>query len=221
MRDGFERLCARILGDLRLLVPLLAANVAGMAFGWYYYFEVGQFDPRSDYFEHPAWWPLVADSPNAVALFFVAAVLRRWGGWRHPVLDAFAFCLNIYVGLWTTFVFLAYAPQMGTFEGGTNSLLFVTHMGMPLQALLLAPDLRRDGWRWRHTLLLLAAYVAVDYSGPHLHPAPFLDDQADDGGRTLHAGSPWLMVAAFAAFAAVAHVGTGQRPDTALRRQTP
>jgi len=197
----FAALCERILTDWRLLGPLLMANALGMAFGWYYYFDVGQFDPLSRYYEAAYWWPLVADSPNAL-LVFVAAVLLRRAGRRNAALDAAAFVLNVYVGLWTTFLFLAYADQMGTFEGSANSVLFVTHLGMPLQAFLLAPDLARDRLRWQHGLVgatAAAVYIGVDYWGPHLHPAPFL--APDDG--LLHAVSPFLMAGALLAWVVV------------------
>lgn len=198
----------RFKSDWRLLVPLLLVNVAGMAFGWYYYYDVGQFDPASRYFE-PYWsWPLVSDSPNAVALFFVAALAYRLTGWRNRWLDAFAFTLNIYVGLWTTFLFLAYAETMGTFDwsrvpdGHANPVLFIAHMGMPLQAFVLLQDMRRDAWRPLPILAVLAAlavYIGVDYWGPVWHPAPFL--HPDDA--VLHAGSPLLMGVAAAAWLAV------------------
>jgi uncharacterized membrane protein YpjA len=223
MTGGFERLCARILTDGRLLVPLLVANALGMAFGWYYYHDVGQFDPGSPYFTHPGWWALVADSPNALALFVVAVLLRH-AARRNRWFDAFALALNVYVGIWTTFLFLAYADRMATFEGGTNTLLFVTHMGMPLQALLLAPSLRRDVWRPREVLLVLAAlaaYVAIDYWGPHLHPAPFL--HVGPGDRLLHAVSPWLMVPPALLFVALAFPWrrTRQGVSHPASRQTP
>src|SRR5439155_19110847 len=116
----------------------------------------GQFDLRhlacgagATPYCQPVWlWPLVADSPNAVLLFMVAAIGFRVGrGWRNPWLDAFAFALNVYVGCWTTFLFLGYPATLGTFDwpsvaqGNANPLLFVAHMGMPLQAFVLARDL--------------------------------------------------------------------------------
>lgn len=202
---GFWSSLHRFKTDWRLLVPLLLVNLAGMVFGWYYYYDVGQFDPASQYFE-PIWsWPLVADSPNAVALFFIAALAYKLTGWRSKWLEAFAFTLNVYVGLWTTFLFLAYADTMGTFEwsrvpdGHANPVLFVAHMGMPLQALVLMQDLRRDQWRLPALALVLAGlatYIFVDYWGPIWHPAPFL--HPDD--RTLHAGAPALMVLAAVAW---------------------
>jgi uncharacterized membrane protein YpjA len=214
VESWLKRAAHWIVYDWRLLAPLLAANVAGMVFGWYYYFDAGQFDPGSRYFEHPGWWILVADSPNALVPFVIALVGRRLG-WRSRWMDSFAFLLNVYVGLWTTVLFLAYADQMGTFEAGsTNSILFLTHLGMPLQALLLVPELRHDGLRPAlaiSTAAFAVLYVWVDYAGPHLHPAPFL--APDD--RLLHLASPWLMAAAFLALAVVAWSRPSQRVEVA------
>ena len=203
----------RFKTDWRLLVPLLLANLAGMVFGWYYYADVGQFDlshlncgPGANEYCQPWWtWPLVADSPNAVLLFFVAVLAYKLTGWRNKWLDASAFILNIYVGSWTTFLFLSYPDRMGTFDwgsvaqGNANPVLFLAHMGMPLQAFVLAPDMRRDVWHLPKSLLMelcAAIYIAVDYWGPMLHPAPFL--HPDD--RALHIGSPILMVVAVVAW---------------------
>jgi len=210
------------------LGPLMLLNLWGLVFGYYYYAEVGQFDlhhlacgPGATTYCQPVWlWPLVADSPNAVLLFMVAAIGFRVGrGWRSRWLDAFAFGLNVYVGCWTTFLFLGYLTTLGTFDyasvaqGNANPVLFVAHMGMPLQAFVLARDLRKDGWTWGRAAVVLvglAAFVWVDYWGPHLHPAPFLHSGgvSDDWmhwarDRLLHTVAPWLMVGAAALFLAV------------------
>jgi uncharacterized membrane protein YpjA len=213
----------RFKADWRLLAPLLVLNLAGMVFGYYYYWQVGQFDPSSRYYQ-PVWtWPLVADSPNAVLLFFVATLAYRLTQWRNKWLDAFAFTLNVYVGCWTTFLFLAYPERMGTFDyasvadGNANPVLFLAHMGMPLQAFVLANDMRQDSWSWPSAavvLSILAVYVFVDYWGPVLHPAPFLHP----GDALLHAGSPWLMAGAAVLWVAVvnpwlrARAGPGTAP---------
>jgi uncharacterized membrane protein YpjA len=210
----------RFKTDWRLLVPLLLLNLAGMVFGWYYYAEVGQFDlahlacgPGSNPYCQPIWmWPLVADSPNAVLLFFVAVLAYKLSGWRSKWLDAFAFTLCIYVGCWTTFLFLSFPERMGTFDyasvaqGNANPVLFIAHMGMPLEAFVLARDMRRDRWSVPAAIAVLAAlavFVYVDYWGPMLHPAPFL--HPDD--RALHVGSPWLMVGAALAWLIVVRPG--------------
>ncbi len=194
----------------RWLVPLLFACVLGMVGGWYYYVQVGQFRPgHADYVT--VWlWPLVSDSPNAVLLWFVAAIAYKVSGWRNKWLDASAFILNIYVGLWTTYIFIAFPEVMGTYdwarvlEGHANPVLFVTHMGMPLLALVLVRDMRKDVWDLRMLAVLAAAagYIAIDYWGPHIHPAPFLHSYPELDAQ-LHAVSPWLMVVALGAWIAV------------------
>lgn len=198
----------RFKTDWKLLSPLLLLNLVGLAFGYYYYYEVGQFRPGSPYYQPPWTWPLVSDSPNAVLLFMAATLAYRLSAWRSRWLDAFAFTLNVYVGCWTTYLFLAFPAEMGTFDyasvadGNANPVLFVAHMGMPLQAFVLARDMRRDRWGWAAALAVvaaLAAYVAVDYWGPVLHPAPFL--HPDD--RALHLGSPLIMAGAAAVWLAV------------------
>lgn len=206
---GLAATLHRFKSDWRLLVPLLLVNLAGMVFGWYYYADVGQFDfshmtcaDGANAYCQPWWtWILVADSPNAVALFFIATLAYKLTGWRNQWLDGFAFILNIYVGLWTTFLFLAYSDEMGTFdyaavaEGNANPVLFIAHMGMPLQSFVLLQDLHKDKWPNSGilaVLAILAVYIAVDYWGPILHPAPFL--HPDDA--VLHMGSPVLMLLA-------------------------
>jgi uncharacterized membrane protein YpjA len=219
-------LAHRVKTHWGLLVPVLVADVAGMAFGWYYYYDVGQFDPASSHYVHGSLWPLVADSPNAVLLFFVSVLLYRTTGWRSKWLDASAFVLNLYVGLWTTFLFLSYPERMGTFDwGGTNNILFFSHIGMPLQALVLVQDMRRDTWSWPAATAVVVAsgvFVWVDYWGPHIHPAPFLHASGD---AVLHAGSPWLMVIAVAAWFAVIRVRVRRDRDgpgrDAPRRASP
>lgn len=185
---------------------ILFIDLVAMGFGWYYYWDVGQFDPSSSYYVAGYWWPLVADSPNAVLLFFIALVIYRRWGLRSHVLDSLAFVLNLYVGVWTTFLFVAYPDVMGTWEwGSTNNLLFFAHLGMPLQSLILARDLARSPMHWAGVTGLVAffaAFVYVDYWGPHLHPAPFLDDRAG-GADLLHTWSPWIMVGAATAWLAL------------------
>ncbi|MHB1261070.1 MAG: DUF1405 domain-containing protein [Thermoplasmatota archaeon] len=235
MPERLWSLLHRFKTDWRLLAPLLFMNLAGMVFGYYYYWQVGQFDPSSPYYE-PVWtWPLVADSPNAVLLFFVAALAYKLSQWRNKWLDAFAFTLNIYVGCWTTFLFLAYPDRMGTFDyasiatGNANPILFLAHMGMPLQAFVLAQDMRSDKWSMPAigaVVAALAVYVFVDYWGLHIHPAPFLHDPGttDDWfqwplDRLLHLGSPLLMVGAAIAWLATLRVRPRPNGDSVDLRE--
>lgn len=215
---SFWDVCQTLRTRWAFLGPLLAFNLVATIYGWMFYVEVGQFVPTDltcagthAYCQPVWWWPLVSDSPNAVLLFFIAALAFRVWGKRSKVLDAFAFTLNTYVGLWTTMLFLGYAARMGTFDfasvlqGNANPMLFVTHWGMPLQALLLIPEMRKDTWSpvgVAAVLAVLAVFVAVDYWGPVLHPAPSLHPN----DALLHQGSPVLMVLAASAWVALAHV---------------
>ncbi len=191
----------RFKTDWRILAPVLLVCAGGMAFGWYYYWQVGQFDTSSHRFVAYGWWPLVSDSPNAVALWVAAVLIHKIWDKRWWLLDSLAFTLNLYVGLWTTFVFLRYPETMRTWDWAAvpdnmNPVLFVSHMGMPLLSLVLVHDLRRDqprGAMMAAVLAFLAAFLFVDYWGPHIHPAPFLHEFSHGDG-SLHLWAPWLMV---------------------------
>ncbi len=199
----------RFKADKRLVLLLLIPNLVGITFGYYYYWDVGQFNPASQHFRAYGWWPFIPDSPNAV-LLLVACQFLYLAGRRSRVLDSIAFVSMLYVGLWTTMLFLTYADELGTFEwGGTNNILFFSHLGMPLEALILVRDLRRDAIPW-----LLAGGVAawnllnlwLDYGPLDLHPAPFLADHAP-----MHAASPWIMAFAMLAWLWSVQWGLGRK----------
>ncbi|MEK6985615.1 MAG: DUF1405 domain-containing protein [Candidatus Thermoplasmatota archaeon] len=191
--EPFWSLLERMRSSKLWFFLLLLPNLIGISFGYYYYYEVGQFNPASSYFRDYALWPFIPDSPNAVLLCLVALTGYTFFGKRSRLLDGIAFTAMLYVGLWTTFLFLAYPQQLGTFEwGSTNNLLFFSHMGMPLEALLFLPALRKDATSWAIAGAVVAwnlLNVGLDYWGPHLHPAPFL--HPSDG--VLHSWSPWVM----------------------------
>ncbi len=195
--ERFFVLLHRFKTDWRLTALLLAFNALGIGYGYYYYFQVGQFDPSSSYFRSPWLWLLIPDSPNAVLLMSLSLILFRFGK-RSKWLDALAFTQMIYVGLWTTALFLLYPERMGTFAWSewpqnANPLLFVSHMGMPLEALVLVHGMRNDRFTATTAGALVAFsafFVMVDYWGPVLHPAPFMHPN----DAALHAVSPWLMI---------------------------
>lgn len=206
--DGLSR-------DRRFLLALMAPNLVGIVVGYYYYWQVGQFDPASRFWRNPAWWPFIPDSPNAVLAMSVALLVPAFGGRRSRLLDHVAFTAMVYVGLWTTMLFLSYPERMGTFDwagvmqGNSNPVLFVSHMGMPLEALLVVPRLRRDPPAWGLVSMVVAWNVlnlGLDYWGPHLHPAPHLHDAGAPPPATspfdaaLHARSPIVMAIALAAW---------------------
>ncbi len=213
----FERVLQFCKDDARVFWLLMLANAAGIVGGYYYYWQSGQFDPSNRFFRAYRWWPFISDSPNAVVLMTTALLLHRYGRRRSRVLDNLAFTSMVYVGCWTTMLFLSYPRELETFRiGGTNNLLFISHMGMPLEALILVPSMRRDPLR----PMMLAGIAAwhllnlwLDYWGPHLHPAPFLHDPGPSPpfsspfDHALHVRSPILMAVVLAAWVVLATAG--------------
>lgn len=214
----FERLLQTCKSDRRIALGLMVPNLLGIVYGYYFYYDVGQFPhPNSlvaAYARPWYWWPFIPDSPNAVVLLSASLLLYAFAGKRSRILDNLAFTAMVYVGLWTTFLFLAYAREMHTFDfaqalqgGNANPILFISHMGMPLEALILLPDLRRDRTSWAlvgGVTLWNLGNLWLDYAGPHLHPAPFLHSTSTCAGpippqpspcdAVLHAGSPLLLL---------------------------
>lgn len=182
---------------------LTFANALGIGFGYYYYWQVGQFDPSSQYYQPKYLWAFVSDSPNAVLLMQISLSLWYFGRKRYAWLDSLAFVHMVYVGLWTTYLFLHRPDQLGTWDwGGTNNILFFSHMGMPLEAFIVAKPVFEDMQRWWLGGALLAwgaLNLYLDYGPMDLRPAPFIDvgptfstGAAILGGVTMLA---WLAVA--------------------------
>lgn len=187
-------LCERVRSSKVAFFLLLAPNLIGIGYGYFFYYSVGQFNPASSFFRDYAWWPFIPDSPNAVVLCVLALGAYTFFGKRSRLLDGLAFTSMLYVGLWTTFLFLAYADEMGTWVwGSTNNLLFFSHMGMPLEAMLFVPALLKDKRAWgvpAAVVAWMALNIWLDYGPLNLHPAPFLHP-AD---AVLHLWSPWIAV---------------------------
>lgn len=113
---------------LRYAWVIVAINLAGTAFGfWYYRFQFAQ-TPL-------VMWPFVPDSPGAT--LFVALSLAAWKldydvEWLHML----AFFGNIKLGLWTPFVQLVLNGP-GGIESWLYWFLIVSHLAMSLQSFLI------------------------------------------------------------------------------------
>ena len=113
---------------LRCAWLIVIINLAGTAFGfWYYRFQLAQ-TPL-------VMWPFVPDSPAATLL--VALSLAAWKldldiEWLHML----AFFGNIKLGLWTPFVQL-FLNGPGGIEPWLYWFLIVSHLAMSLQSFLI------------------------------------------------------------------------------------
>ncbi|MFB6112022.1 MAG: DUF1405 domain-containing protein [Halobacteriaceae archaeon] len=114
---------------LNLATPIAVINLAGTAFGfWYYRFQFAMTEPLA--------WPLVPDSP--MATLFIAASLVAWrvdyeADWLHML--AFFGCLKL--GLWTPFVQLVVNGGPGQIAPWLYWFLIVSHLGMTAEGFLI------------------------------------------------------------------------------------
>ena len=115
---------------LRLVWLVVAINLAGTAFGFWYYFP--QFSRTA-----PEMWLFVPDSP--VATLFIAGAFALWAlGRRNDYLTALAFFGNIKLGLWTPWVLVVFADSFLEFTAlPMYAFLLVSHLAMVVQAFVL------------------------------------------------------------------------------------
>ncbi|MEF8862321.1 MAG: DUF1405 domain-containing protein [Haloarculaceae archaeon] len=155
---------------LRLVWPVVAANLAGTAFGfWFYRFQFTITDP--------VMWPLVPDSPLATLL--IALSLSFWKlGRSNEYLNTLAFFGCIKLGAWTPFVLLAFPAEWPTgslaalglvgfvWQYGLYAFLVTGHLAMVVEAFLIH---RYAAFRVGAVALAAAWYTlndVVDYLVP-------------------------------------------------------
>ncbi|MBI4392532.1 MAG: DUF1405 domain-containing protein [Euryarchaeota archaeon] len=117
---------------------LILVNVAGVAYGFYYYAPQFAITP-------PALWPFVPDSPLSVGLIALVLLLDEFGV-RNRLLEAFAFIDLVKVGAWTGFVLTYYEAAFHIFRDPLSNLnfyLFWLHVAMVVEAFVLAKGLVR------------------------------------------------------------------------------
>ncbi|MEY7848687.1 DUF1405 domain-containing protein [Natrarchaeobius sp. A-rgal3] len=168
-RDALPRYLAPVpkpiedLG-LRFAWLVVAVNLAGTVFGFWYY--AGQFA------ETPAlMWPWVPDSP--IATLLIALAIAAWKlGYDLPWLTALAFFGNIILGLWTPYTLLVFSDSYGYLHPLMYQFLFWSHLGMVVQALVLhrITDFSVSGVAiavvW-YTSNLIVDYFVPILEGPH------------------------------------------------------
>lgn len=161
---------------LRYAWVIVAVNLAGTAFGFWYY--------RFQFAGTPlVMWPWVPDSP--LATLFMALSLALWKLDRaSELVNALAFYGNIKLGLWTPFVLLAFNDAfLAINPPPMYAFLVVSHLGMVVQAFLVH---RYSEFSIPAIAVALAWYsfdLTVDYfvpivGGPHHTALPFADPTA-------------------------------------------
>lgn len=115
---------------LRLVWLVVAINLAGTAFGFWYYSAQFARTP-------PEMWLFVPDSP--MATLFIAGAFALWAVDRsNDTLTALAFFGNIKLGLWTPWVLVIFADAFLEFTApAMYAFLLVSHLAMVVQAFVL------------------------------------------------------------------------------------
>ncbi|MDZ7731208.1 MAG: DUF1405 domain-containing protein [Natrialbaceae archaeon] len=143
---------------LRLAWLVVAINLAGTAFGfWYYFHQFGQTTP--------ALWPWVPDSP--LATLFIALAIASWKlGHEQPWLTALAFVGNIVLGLWTPFTLLVFREGFAALHPLMYQFLFWSHLAMVVQALVLHRITDFPTWAVWVAAVWYWSNLVVDYFVP-------------------------------------------------------
>jgi len=93
----------------RFVWVIVAINLLGTAFGfWYYRFQFRELPVEM--------WPFIPDSPGATLL--IAVALAAWAlGRSSDTLATLAFFGNVKLGLWTPYVLVAFSPRSSRTRG--------------------------------------------------------------------------------------------------------
>jgi len=114
---------------LNLVWPIVLVNLAGTAFGFYYYgFQFARTPAEM--------WLFVPDSP--VATLLIALALATWKlGHPREWLIALAFFGNVVLGGWTVWMHLTFWAEFSYLHPAMRQFLIWSHAAMVLQAFVL------------------------------------------------------------------------------------
>ena len=111
----------------RYAVPLLFVNLAGSAYGyWWYHRQLAETPLLA--------WPLVPDSPFSTTLF-AAALAACLAGARFTALAVVACAANVKYGLWAVAV-IGHYWWLGGDIAPVEVMLWLSHLGMAAQGVL-------------------------------------------------------------------------------------
>lgn len=143
---------------LRLAWLVVAINLVGTAFGFWYY--------RFQFTMTPVvMWPFVPDSP--LATLFIACSIALWKLDRNSeVVNMFAFFGCIKLGLWTPYVLLAFFPAWAGLHPAMFNFLFWSHLAMVVEAFVIHRYSTFPGWAIGVALTWYTVDLVVDYFYP-------------------------------------------------------
>lgn len=173
---------------LRLAWLVVAVNLAGTAFGVWYYAPQLAATPT-------AMWPFVPDSPLATLLFALAVASWKLGRER-AWLTALAFFGNLILGLWTPLVLLAFADHYAFLHPAMYAFLFTSHLAMVVQAFVLHRLGDFPVWAVAIALAWYGLDLLIDYFYPVVGGAPHHTTLPVERDAPMFLGADALSVAA-------------------------
>jgi uncharacterized membrane protein YpjA len=144
---------------LRLAWLVVAVNLAGTVFGfWYYRFQFA--------LEPVLAWPFVPDSP--LATLFIALSIASWKlGNSREWLNALAFFGCLKLGLWTPYTLLVFRESfLATTPLWLYLFLFFSHLAMAVQAFVIHRYAEFPVWAVAVALAWYGCNDLVDYFIP-------------------------------------------------------
>lgn len=182
-----RKLFHSVAHDRRWWWALLAVNLFGSFYGFYWYWPQLQATPAK-------YWLIVPDSPGSTFLLCIWLALMLVGiDWRRPamqVLAAIAFVSNMKYGLWTAVVL----PQAGILHGWEFDFVHLTlsHSAMWVQAMIFARYYKPSLSAAAIALLWMWFQDAVDYWLFMTHPTlPYDQEFAFARGAALTLSTIW------------------------------
>lgn len=149
---------------LRYVWLVVAINLLGTAFGFWYYLPQLSVSPT-------VLWPWIPDSP--LATLFAAGAFAAWAlGRPQEWLTALAFFGNVILGLWTPYTLLLFSGEFGH-HPLMWGFLFGSHLAMVAQALVLyrisdfPPKAVGVALAWYTSDLIVDYHVPVIGETPH------------------------------------------------------
>lgn len=142
--------------DRRWLWLFVAINVAGAAYGFYWYKSQLASTP-------PVAWIIVADSPLS-CLYLAVAQLGWLRGRRYPLFEGLGYLGMMVYGFWTTFVL----GLWGVTGGGmlfSDYMLILSHVGMFLEGLVCLLGRGTEYW----AAGVAAAWLFMDHYFDYFH----------------------------------------------------
>lgn len=144
----------RFLGTRSVLWVLVVVNLAGSIYGYYWYKNQLAVSP-------PHFLPFVPDSPTAT-LFITIVLVGYLLGKRWPLLEALAAVTLVKYGLWAAAINIG-ASWAGTQLSMVQYGLIISHLGMAIQGIVLAPYYRIRPWHLVVAALWTIHNDVIDY----------------------------------------------------------